>query len=200
MNEQKSVWDTIYSSQGRLWRGITDISWTNVHCGEKVLDLGCGNGKTSEALLELGALVTGIDFSVAVISACIDRFGDKAHFDCGDICELPYADGSFDSVFAFHVLEHLTEPELLEAVSEIKRVLVPNGRVYLKCFAEGDMRSGGKTESFRNGVLYRYFSEEHVCSIFDGFEKDSLDLVIDKTRFGAERKRFQGVFSKSSDF
>ncbi len=200
MSEQKSVWDTIYSTQDRLWRGISDISWTDVHTGETVLDLGCGNGKTTEALLELGAVVTGIDFSAVAVGACRDRFGNRANFDCGDICELPYADGSFDSVFAFHVLEHLNESELPKAVGEIRRVLCTGGRLFLKCFAEGDMRSGGKTESVRNGVLYRYFSEERLCSIFAGFEKESLDLIVDKTRFGAERKRFQGVFRRSSVF
>ncbi len=175
---------------------MTEISWTGVVSGMKVLDLGCGNGKTSEALLDIGAEVTGIDFSQPAVDSCISRFGDSACFVCGDVCRLPFDDNEFDAVFAFHVLEHLTEPELKIAVSEIGRVLRPGGRLCLKCFAEGDMRSEGKAESVRNGILYRYFSEELVRSVFSCFEVGSFTPVTEKTRFGTYRKRFECVFFK----
>lgn len=162
----------------------------------EVLDLGCGNGKTTEALLDVGAIVTGIDFSGPAIQECMDRFGDGARFVCGDVCRLPFVDDTFDAVVAFHVLEHLTEQELGQVVTEIRRVLRPNGIVFLRCFAEGDMRSEGKPESIRNGILYRYFSEENIRSVFSCFEVDSLTQVTDRTRFGTVRKRFECVFHK----
>ena len=198
MNGQREAWDALYSTQGRPWRGVTEISWTGVTPGMKVLDLGCGNGKTSEALLDIGAEVTGIDFSQPAVDSCINRFGDMARFVCGDVCKLPFDDNGFDAVFAFHVLEHLTEPELETAVSEIGRVLRPGGRVCLKCFAEGDMRSEGKAESVRNGILYRYLTEEQVRSVFSDFDMGSFMPVTEKTRFGTYRKRFECVFFKST--
>ena len=149
--------------------------------------------------MEAGAEVTGIDFSQPAVDSCICRFGDSARFICGDVCRLPFDDSEFDSVFAFHVLEHLTESELETAVSEIGRVLRPGGKVCLKCFAEGDMRSEGKAESVRNGILYRYFTEEQVCSVFSDFDVVSFTPVTEKTRFGTCRKRFECIFRKRED-
>lgn len=45
----------------------------------------------------------------------------------GDLCALPFADGVFDTVICFHVLEHV--PNDRAAVAELVRVTEPDGRV-----------------------------------------------------------------------
>ena len=54
MEGQQEAWDSLYRGQDRPWRGVADISWTEIRPGDRVLELGCGNGKTAEALLERG--------------------------------------------------------------------------------------------------------------------------------------------------
>lgn len=44
---------------------------------------------------------------------------------CVDICELPFPDGSYDFVFASHVLEHIKEDA--KAIKEVRRILAPGG-------------------------------------------------------------------------
>ena len=78
MEGQQEAWDSLYRGQDRPWRGVADISWTEIRPGDRVLELGCGNGKTAEALLERGAAVTGLDFSRAAVDSCISRYGDRA--------------------------------------------------------------------------------------------------------------------------
>ncbi|MBQ2485849.1 MAG: hypothetical protein II518_02160 [Candidatus Methanomethylophilus sp.] len=76
-------------------------------------------------------------------------------------------------------------------------MLRPGGRLYFRCFAEGDMRSDGKKEDVRNGILYRYLSEEDILSAFSGSEKVSVRLCEDPTRFGTVRRRFECIFEKT---
>ena len=46
----------------------------------------------------------------------------------GDICQMPFKDGEFDAIFCFEVLEHVKDP--IKAISEMKRVLKPGGRLF----------------------------------------------------------------------
>lgn len=195
MDVQKEAWEKLYRGQPRAWRGVADIRWISVGPGDRVLDLGCGNGKTSAALMESGAAVTGADFSEAAVESCRRLFGGRGTFAVADARDLPFADGSFDSLVAVHVLEHVPEADVRKAVSEIGRVVRKGGRIYLRCFAEGDMRSEGKKEDLRNGILYRYFSEKDVLELFGDYTTVSMELVEEPTRFGTVRRRWECILT-----
>ena len=51
--------------------------------------------------------------------------------DVGDMHTLPYKDGSFDHVFAYLPIGHTDSDGIRKVISEIGRVLVPNGTVFL---------------------------------------------------------------------
>lgn len=194
---QKDAWEKLYSSQGRPWRGVADIRWTGIAPGTRVLDLGCGNGKTSEALLEAGCAVVGADFSEAAVESCRKLLGHRAEFVAADCRDLPFPDGSFGAVAAVHVLEHVPRPDLEKAVSEMLRVTAPGGRICIRCFAEGDMRSGGEKESVRNGILYRYFSEDELRGLLRTEKILSLEHIDEPTRFGTVRRRMECVAERT---
>src|ERR1700678_4378529 len=65
--------------------------------GEHILDLGCGDGKLTQQLIDAGAIVTGIDASAEMVAAARAR-GVKA--DQGSAESLPYSDHAFDAVFS----------------------------------------------------------------------------------------------------
>ncbi len=196
MDSFRDSWEELYASQARPWRGVADISWMDVRPGDRVLDLGCGNGKTSEALIAAGAVVTGVDFSPSAVGSCVSRLGSGAAFEVADVRDLPFPDGSFDAVVSVHVLEHVPEQDVPKASGEVMRVLGDGGRVYLQCFAEGDMRSGGRKEDVRNGILYRYLSESDVRAMFPGAEISGFELLEEPTRFGTVRRRLRCVVAK----
>ena len=98
--------------------------------GRRVLDLGCGAGDLSIALLRRGARVTAVDLSPGMVAVARERIrlevGDDAEVELYDaaIEALPLADDAFDLAVGRFVLHHLDLPI---ASAEIARVLVPGG-------------------------------------------------------------------------
>ncbi len=79
-------------------------------------------------LRELGFTnVTGLDRSPEAIRFCAEKgLGDVK---LGDICELPFAGGSFDLVLATDIVEHVADD--VAAIAELRRVLKPGGHLLL---------------------------------------------------------------------
>ena len=197
---QADRWDELYRGQGRQWRGVTDISGLGIAHGSRVLEVGCGNGKTLAALKEAGIRAVGVDFSMEAVNAC-RRLLPDADVVCGDLLSLPFGDGSFDCVILFHVLENVSADDMDTAVSEIRRVLRSGGKAYVRSFALGDMRSekgeriSEDTVIRGNGIRYRYYSEDSLSSAFGCAYADRIRTVTESTRFGTVRSRVEAVFT-----
>jgi ubiquinone/menaquinone biosynthesis C-methylase UbiE len=193
-DQQIECWERFYTENKRPWRGVSKIS-LDLQPGSKVLDVGCGTGKTTSALIKMGLDVTGLDFSPSAISYCIGVFGDKAKFTIAECERMPFPDDHFDAAVAVHILEHLNDSQVRDTVKEISRVLVPGGLVFVRSFAVGDMRSEGKDKNTRgNGIEYRYYSEEEMKGLFGGFELISCERKDETMRFGAVRVRMECLF------
>lgn len=98
--------------------------------GSKVLDAGCGTGRTACYLAKQGCDVTGVDILPNMVAKAKLRAaeeGVKATFVEGDICSLPFGDGEFDVVFVESV-SIFADTE--RAIAEYWRVLKPGGALY----------------------------------------------------------------------
>ncbi len=96
--------------------------------GRKILDLGCGSGESAVYFAKQGAEVTACDISpkfVEVAQRLAQYHGVKIETGVCPAEILPYADNSFDFVFANGVLHHVDIPPTMH---ELKRVLKPGGR------------------------------------------------------------------------
>ncbi len=94
--------------------------------GLRVLDLGCGAGQLSAELVELGAVVTGIDVSPAMIDIARRRLGASVTLLVGDISRpLPFESDSFDLVVASLVLHYVED--WVPVLHEVRRVLTHLG-------------------------------------------------------------------------
>jgi ubiquinone/menaquinone biosynthesis C-methylase UbiE len=91
--------------------------------GRTILDLGCGKGRFAARLTDVGAFVVGLDVSPEMLAE-----GSGARV-LGSARKLPFADGSFDGVFAIEVLQHVHPAHLGEVISEMRRVIAPGGRL-----------------------------------------------------------------------
>ena len=189
---QEELWDQLYSNQPRAWRGNARIPDPLGGRGE-ALDVGCGNGKTSSKLIDLGYRTTGVDFSGKAVESCTELLGDRASFRMASATELPFPDGSFDYITAVHVLEHLTDDELSVAVSEFTRILRNGGFIFTRTFSDGDLRSTKRAEG---DIRYIYRGPETMTSFFGGLDCISAQLIEETTRFGAVRSRVECLFRK----
>lgn len=96
--------------------------------GKDVLELGCGTGKNTPALVPGARSVTAVDFSDAMLARARARGLGGVTFVRHDLRQpLPFADASFDLVTCDLVLEHL--PELAPAFAEVARVLRASGQL-----------------------------------------------------------------------
>lgn len=102
--------------------------------GMKVLDVGCGRGEILRHCAKLGADAFGIDYAPAAIQLSQQVLGDldperdgQTGVILADAKKLPFASETFTHVLMFDVVEHLHPWELHEAMSEVHRVLKPDG-------------------------------------------------------------------------
>ncbi len=102
--------------------GAAVFEWLNPQAGERILDLGCGDGALTERLVASGAHVLGIDASEDFLASARGR-GLKVQF--GDGHDLQF-DAEFDAVFSNAALHWMTEPE--KVLDGVKRALKPGGR------------------------------------------------------------------------
>lgn len=101
--------------------------------GSDCVDLGCGNGVISLALLEIGAnSVAGIDYgakSIAYANNWVDGLGHRgrAEFRVGNLLDTGYDSDSFDFCVSNGVFHHLNREDLPLAITEVTRVLRNGG-------------------------------------------------------------------------
>ncbi|MCI0438429.1 MAG: class I SAM-dependent methyltransferase [Chloroflexi bacterium] len=96
--------------------------------GERVLDLGCGQGVVSRAMQRAGAAVTGVDLSPRLIEAARQRSPKEIQFVIGDARRLDFAkDAEFDA--AAWVLSAQNMDSIDRAFVECGRVLRVGGRI-----------------------------------------------------------------------
>ena len=90
--------------------------------GERILDLGCGDGVLTERLIASGASVVGVDLSPEMVAAARARGIDARVMDA---TRLTF-DGDFDAVFSNAVLHWVQDHDAV--LAGIRRALVPGGR------------------------------------------------------------------------
>ena len=95
--------------------------------GKSVIDIGCGEGRFSRLLSELGATVSGIDLTEPLIERARELGSDKETYLQGDAENLEgVADDSFDLAVSYIVLVDLLDYR--RSIREAYRVLRPGGR------------------------------------------------------------------------
>lgn len=131
------VWDPQeYGRSGafvhRLAGGVFD--WLNAQPGERVLDLGCGDGQLTARIAATGAVVTGVDSSPTMVAAA--RMNGIQADEAGAE-RLPYPDAAFEAVFSNAALHWVRNHDAM--MHEVRRVLKPGSRFVAEMGGHGNV-------------------------------------------------------------
>ena len=119
---------------GRWSRGVGRLflEWLSLPAGLRWVDVGCGTGALTGAILEQAdpSQVIGVEPSVGFISLARDSIQDnRAEFRSGDAMSLPLKDAEADVSVSSLVLNFLSDQQL--ALQEMRRVVQPGGTIAL---------------------------------------------------------------------
>jgi len=124
-------YDTHARFVSELAGGVVD--WLQPKKGERILDLGCGDGVLTAELVKTGAVLTGVDTSEDFLKAARARELDVWNID-GQ--RLAY-DRSFDAVFSNAALHWMTDAEAV--IDGVWRALAPGGRFVAEFGGHGNV-------------------------------------------------------------
>ncbi|MDR9431806.1 MAG: class I SAM-dependent methyltransferase [Natronomonas sp.] len=188
MSEDTSTaWDQIYATQGRRAEYPDEfvIRFVNKHllgdgkdpASTRVLDLGCGPGRHVAYLAREGFETYGVDHSKVAVEMALDLCqgaGLDATVREEGITDLSFRDASFDCVIDCATIQHNYMDEIEAAVSEVQRVLKPDGLFFWKARAREDSFVGEGSE--REPGTWVYHQESIVT-------EDAGDRVEKPTHF-----------------
>jgi SAM-dependent methyltransferase len=169
---------------------------------DRLLDIGCGNGRFVFFERDRCGALVGIDAGAHFAPEPLASV-DLAR---GDIRVLPFADGSFDKAYSLDVLEHLTEDGVVRMLSEARRVLRPGGELFLY----SHVMMSSRLAAFQRGVnrLVRWLDKKGLVDNEPERQRKSdhrnalrsyeqLDAVLAKTGFEIVTLRYYNVVFKA---
>ena len=136
-----------------------------------LLDAGCGGGRAMALLAAAGYRVTGIDISLAALERAHAHTSGAGVVAGAIDSSLPFADESFDAVLSCEVIEHLVD--VPRALSEMRRVLRPGGRLFLSTPYHGRLKNlalalhGFDRHFDPTGPHIRFFSLRSLTHLLD---------------------------------
>jgi SAM-dependent methyltransferase len=190
----EAVWEAVPPGlQPSDFRARREFLLARVKAGERVLDLGCGEGLFSAALQEAGAQVLAVDVAEEPL-----RRARATHPSLGlqlIASEAPWelSDASFDVVWAGEVIEHVADTA--GWLSEVRRVLSPGGRLLLSTPAYGSLRllSLALSPAARAHLLdprgedLRFYTRSSLAGLLRDFRFEQIEIGGLGPRIGPRR-------------
>ena len=201
------TWDAeAYAANGRFVANMAGgvVELLAPVAGERILDIGCGDGALTERLTATGATMVGVDCSEAMVAAARKRGLEVV---LTEVAEMRF-EGEFDAAFSNAALHWIALEKQAAALRAIHRALRPGGRLV------AEMGGFGNIAAIRvalQGVLARYGvdaegfaasfypSPEHYRGLLEeaGFAVEYIELIPRATPLpgGADgMKRWMNTF------
>jgi len=177
---QRYGWDKAGHSyeefwQQQLWPAQSRLlEMADLREGERVVDIACGTGLvTLPAAAAVGSRgsVVGLDISQKMVEIATERADGRARFERAEAEKLGVDDESFDAALCSLGLMYVPNP--LDALAEMRRVLVDGGRAVVSVW--GNRKNCGWAEIF---PIVDARVQSQVCPMF--FQLGTADLLRDR--------------------
>ena len=175
---QEEIWSGLPAgSPAFAWRRRVEFLLAQVRPGDVVLDLGCGEGAFTAALAESGARPVGVDVAERALSRARERHPDLDFRRAAPGEPLPLEDGAVDVVWASEVLAFV--PDTARVLSEVRRVLRPEGRLLVTTPSHGRARAlvrGLDADLDPLGPALRFYTRRSLRTALEAFGFDQVSV------------------------
>ena len=150
------------------------------------LDVGTGPGTQAIALSKMGFEVTGVDISAKAIEKA-QKLNEKVTFLQDDILNTRI-NQKFNSIFdrgCFHIIDENKRPVY---ISEILKLLTPEGMLFLKCFSDKNPDTGYGPFHFSRSLIESMFSDRFAILEIKDSIYQSMSTQQNQTLFVVMKK------------
>ncbi|MBN1779164.1 MAG: class I SAM-dependent methyltransferase [Candidatus Buchananbacteria bacterium] len=177
-NQIASQWD---QTRKGGWSLFSDFS-AYIKPSDRILDVGCGNGRLVELFKSVNVNYTGLDISEELIKIAQAKYPDR-NFMIGNLVDLPDFATQFDSVFAIASLHHIPSEKLRnQALEKIASALKPGGYLIMTNWC------------WHSKKIWWLLIKYTIAKIFGRNQLDFGDIYIS---FGqVKKKRYVHLFSQ----
>lgn len=194
---QRNYWNSVANE--KRFTSLLPINFVkkNISVDCKILDIGCGYGRTLESLFRSGYRnLIGIDFSKIMLKKAITLNGE-IDFDLvvADSISLPIADNSFECILLFALLTCIVlDHQQQKTLAEVHRILKPGGWLIINDFIiNTDMRNIKRYNKFHekynkygvfetsDGAIMRHHKKECIYNLLINFKLIEIEEFTLKT-------------------
>lgn len=176
--------------------------------GDKILDIGFGDGRNTAFLCDCGLTVSGIEITQGIVDqTCmrLSKLGHNPDLRVGRNSCIPFADGEFDYILACHCCYYCDEEQtLLDNLLEYSRVLKKDGFLIASVankssyifkganeLSDGSMLIVNDPYNNRNGYrLHAFSSESDLEKYFSAYFKNFSFGSADNNYYGLSERLF----------
>lgn len=167
--------------------------------GSVILDAGCGPGRDTFELRNMGCAAYGIDLSEEFLIIAKNYSGGD-YFAKMDLRESAFANETFDAIWCCAVLSHLKKNELVLALKEFGRIVKDGGKIFF-AVKKGDGEGMQKEDEFPNSPrrYMSYFNDEEVLRAVGEAGLITLDQYYynELHRHGGNHRNIDYIFNFS---
>jgi len=210
LDNQKAYWDSVAAEKIFTHPVRPDVLRDMVPLKSRILDCGCGYGRTCSELADSGYRdIVGVDTSAEMIRRGLALYPGLSlqHIDSGG---LPFPDNEFDACILFAVLTCVpTDRGQTALISELHRVVRSGGIIYLSDYPlQGDDRNNERYDAFEavygargvfrlaDGCVVRHHAMSWIYELLSQFDIVQEETGEVSTMNGNAAKIFQIVAKK----
>jgi len=192
--------DDFSESRYKIWPEMT-VWQKHILAGQKILDIGCGNGRMMQLLTDKNIEYVGFDISGKLINIARDKCQQYSFktvdFQVGDMRHLPYQENIFDIILAVAVLHHLPHPDnRWQALQEIYRILKPGGLLLMNNWYFWNAYANKKYQ-IKKQILVNWWRGLEKQGLFIPWKNTNGQPIMNRYYYAYKKKELAHLLNQS---